>query len=141
MVSVAELEHPLTAAGVRFGPGRRAVYKPNHRSFGAFMRSDQMRDVTARVATDIAIAAGALTGPAAPDEPEDLLARVKEGFKVKKNAGLMKVGGNLRVRVDVVNNVDGSALFEHGARQIARRRMLGRAGAKFGDFKPEGGPQ
>ena len=39
------LEHPIAATSVRFKPGQRTKYVPNHRSFGAFMKSDQMRDV------------------------------------------------------------------------------------------------
>ena len=137
------IEHPITAATVRFAPGQRAKYVPNHRSMRAFLKSDQMRDVTEDVARDIATAAG-LGTPASKTGAKThtgLHAAVKGGFKVKRNAGLMKIDGNLRVRVDVVNDVDGAALVEFGARGLKRRRMLARAGAKFGDFKPEGGPE
>lgn len=135
-----EIESPITSVP-RMG-NRRAVYVPNHRSFGAFMRSDQMRDVTEEAAKDIAELAAAKT----PDSKEGaaehtgLHAKVKAGFKTKRNAGLMKVGGNLRVKVEVVNDVDGAALVEFGARGVPRSRMLGQAGATVGDFKPEGGP-
>lgn len=137
-----ELENPITATSVRFAPGQHAKYVPNHRSFGAFMRSDQMRDVTGDVADDIAtLAAEPIPESSGGAGSTGLHSRVKHGFKVKRMAGLMKVAGNLRVRVDVVNDADGSALLEYGGRGLKRMRMLGRAGALFGDFKPEGGPQ
>lgn len=140
-MSFEELEHPIAATTVRFAPGQHAKYVPNHRSFGAFMRSEQMRDVTADVAGDISTAAKLGTkDEGASDEHTGLHAKVRSGFKVRRNAGLMKVGGNMRVKV-LVTGVEGSALLEFGARGLRRQRMLGRAGAKFGDFKPEGGPE
>lgn len=130
-----ELEFPETRAP-RMGRGERLRYVPNHRSFGAFIKSDQMRDVTEEVARDIAATAATKVGKAAKDEPSELFDRVKAGFKVRRNAGLLRIGGNLRVKVEVVNTVEGSALIEHGARNIRRRRMLGEAGGRFGDFHP-----
>lgn len=124
----------------RMPPGRRVAYVPSRVGFGAFMLSDQMRDVTAEVAGDIAAMAQMAPGVNAEDEPSRLEKRIRKGYRVKKEAGAMTVGGNLRVRVDVVNDVEGSALFEFGARNIRRRRTLGQSGAAFGDFKPESGP-
>lgn len=131
---------PLTATpSMR---GRRTRYVPNHASFGLFMLSDQVRDVTVEVAEDIAkVAASKVPETASRRKKTGLHARVRKGFKVKRNAGTMMVSGNLRVRVDVVNRVPGSALVEFGARSLERQRMLGRAGAMFGDFKPEDGPK
>lgn len=133
---------PEPPAAPRMG-SRRVVYVPNHRSFGAFMRSDQMRDVTEEAARDIAGLAAAFTPEAKEGalEHTGLHARVKGGFKVKRGAGLIRVGGNLRVRVDVINDADGAALVEFGSRGVPRVRMLGRAGAVIGEFKPEGGPE
>lgn len=140
MSDFGDLEKPILAKSVRFKPGQRAKYVPNHPSFGAFMKSDQMRDPTEQVAKDIATLAAASVGPGGGENSRGLHARVRGGFRVNRNAGLMKVAGNLRVKVEVVNDVEGSALLEFGAKNIARERMLGRAGAAFGDFKPEGGP-
>jgi len=139
-MSFEGLEHPIAATSVRFAPGQHAKYVPNHRSFGAFMRSDQMRDPVAAAARDIAALAASNVKDEGGEEHTGLHERVRGGFKVQKAAGLMKVGGNLRVRVKVTG-VDGSALLEFGARGLRRQRMLGRAGAAFGDFKPEGGPE
>jgi hypothetical protein len=141
MSEFADLEKPIL--GIPRMRGRTVVYVPNHRSFGAFMRSQQMRDVTTDVADDIAVMAAGNTPTRKGGKVEErtgLHARVKGGFKVKNEGRLMKVAGNLRVRVDVVNTEPGSALLEFGGRGMPRRRMLGRAGARFGDFKPEGGP-
>lgn len=134
------LEFPLTGKP-RIPVGKRAHYVPNHRSFGAFMKSEQMRDATAEVAQDIAITAAGKT-PTGQDgtEHRGLHARVRAGFRVRREAGLIKVGGNLRVRVDVFNEEDGAGVVEFGARGLPRSRPLGEAGAAFGDFKPEDGP-
>jgi len=106
------------------------------------MRSEQMRDVTTDVAEDVALLAAAPIPESEGGEGSTgLHSRVKHGFKVKREAGVIKVGGNLRVRVLVENDAEGSALLEFGARGLARLRMLGRAGAAFGDFKPEDGPK
>lgn len=139
MGDFSDLELPILRAP-RMAPGQKTRYVPNHRSFGAFIRSDQVRDPTAEVAEDIAALAAANTHGGGGENSTGFHAKVRKGYKVKKAAGLMKVSGNIRVKVEVVNNVDGSALLEFGARGLARQRMLGRAGAAFGDFKPEGGP-
>lgn len=130
------IEFPLTRIPAKPRGSKRVWYKPNHRSFGAFMRSDQMRDVTNEVAVDIAALASMLTPANKPGAKEHtgLHARVKSGFKVKRDAGLLKVGGNLRVRVLVENDAEGAALVEFGAPHVDRQRMLGTAALGFGDF-------
>lgn len=133
--------HPETRTP-RMGRRERTRYVPNHKSFGAFMRSEQMREATEDVADDIALAAAAGVPPSGGGEDsEGFHDEVKSGFEVERSAGFMRIGGNMRVRVLVTNDVDGSALIEFGARGLARSRMLGRAGARFGDFKPEDGPR
>lgn len=133
------IEHPITASTVRFAPGQRVRYVANNRSFGAFMRSDQMRDVTAEVSDDIADLAGELSPTSSRGGTQDGL-RLRDQFEVVRDAGVMKVGGNIRVMVEVVNPARSAAPNEFGTRRNKRHRMLGRAGAAFGDFKPEGGP-
>lgn len=139
-MSFEDIDRPLTGVP-RMRRGERVRYVPNHRSFGAFMKSDQMRDVTAEAAGDIAKTAARYTpsGRRRSKRSTGLHSRVKGGFKVKPGKGLMKVAGNLRVVVKVVNEEDGSALLEFGGPGLKRARMLARAGAKFGDFKPEEG--
>ena len=128
------IEFPLTVVAPKTRGAKRVWYVPNHRSFGAFMRSDQMRDVTEEVAHDIADVAAELS----PKDTGDLAS----SFTVKRNAGLMKVKGNLRVKVLVENRSRHAAPNEFGIGRVVRRhRMLLRAGARFGDVKlgPEEG--
>lgn len=119
--------------------GQRTRYVPNHSSFGAFIRSDQVRDPTEQVANDIAALAKEYS-PESSRGGDQVGRRMRDQFKVEREAGLIKVAGNLRVRVIVSNNARSAAPNEFGTRRNKRHRMLGRAGAKFGDFKPEGGP-
>lgn len=135
---MTEIEFPLTAIP-KMRRGEHTRYVPNHRSFGAFMKSEQMRDVTADVAEDIADVAKELSPESSRGGEQDGR-RMKDQFKVVREAGLMKVGGNLRVAVRVVNPARSAAPNEFGTKRNKRHRMLGRAGAMFGDFKPEGGP-
>lgn len=105
-------------------------YKPDHKEFGQFMRSDQMRDVTEEVAQDIAPAAAERSPVGEGEGPH-----MADQFRVRRNAGFLKVSGNVRVRVDVYNSDPAAAPNEFGGRRNQRHRMLGRAGAAFGDFK------
>lgn len=123
----------------RMPRSQRVRYVPNHRSFGAFMRSEQMRDVTEDVAGDIAETAKGLS-PVSSRGGNQEGVRMRDQFKVVRHAGLLKVSGNLRVKVEVINDARSAAPNEFGTRNNKRHRMLGRAGAAFGDFKPEGGP-
>lgn len=132
-----EIEFGFTAENApRFPAGTRAVYKPNHRSFGAFMLSERMRDATADVAKSVAELARSL----APRGEGDA-AHMADMFEVDREAGTMKVGGNRRVAVRVKNDSEHAAVNEFGGKRNKRSRMLGRAGAAYGDYKPEGGPE
>lgn len=124
------------------GPGRRVVFRPDHSratGFGGFILSDGVRDVTEEVARDIA----ALARQYAPRRKDR--GRVPDGtsmadrFEVKRDAGTLRVKGNLRVKVEVFNSAPSAAPNEFGGKRNTRHRMLGRAGAAFGDFKPDGG--
>lgn len=134
------IEKPIEAESVTFRKGQRIKYVPNRPSFGAFMKSDRMRDVTERVAKDIAETAKELSPESSRGGDQDGR-RMKDQFKVVRNAGLIKVSRDRRVLVLVVNNARSAAPNEFGTKKNKRHRMLGRAGAKFGDFKPEGGPR
>ena len=131
------LERPIEGIP-RMRRGQHVKYVPNHQSFGLFIKSDQVRDPTVEVAEDIAQLAKAFS-------PESQRGGIQEGrrmrdrFKVIRAAGYMKVAGNVRVKVEVVNDARSAAPNEFGTRRNKRHRMLGRAGAHFGDFKPEGG--
>lgn len=133
-----ELEHPIQGTP-RMLPGERVRYVPNHRSFGAFIKSDQMRDPTAEVAQDIALLAREFS-PVSKRGGKQEGVRMRDQFRVIKEAGFIKVNRNIRVLVEIVNDARSAAPNEFGTRRNKRHRMLGRAGAAFGDFKPEGGP-
>lgn len=120
---------------------RRALFKPDHKSFGEFILSDQMRDPTEEAARDVA----ALAAQFAPrrknrgDVPEGTA--MADRFRVNREAGKIKVERNFRVKVEVYNEAPSAAPNEFGGPRNKRHRMLGRAGAIIGEFKPDGGPQ
>lgn len=115
----------------RMGRKDYSRFVPDHVSFGAFLLSNQMRDVTNDVAKDIADVASFIA-PVDEDEPGPHMA---DSFEVERNAGVLKVERNLRVMVKVVNHNRAAAPNEFGNSVTDRHRMLGRAGARFGDYK------
>ena len=118
---------------------RRVRYVPDHKSFGEFMLSDQMRDVTVRVCFDISQTARRLA-PKRKDRgkvPDGT--QMADRFRINKDAGILVVAGNPRVKVEVFNEARSAAPNEFGSKRNKRYRMLGRAGAAHGDFKPDGG--
>ena len=117
------------------GPGRRVVYRPDHKGIGEFLMSEQLRDATEDVAGDIAKLAGAFSphrkgAPAGGDRVP-----LSESFKVKREAGSIKVHRARRVKVEVYSEAPSAAANEFGGRRNKRHRMLGRAGSAFGDWK------
>lgn len=138
MADFEGIEKPILGVP-RMPPGMRVKYVPNHPSFGAFLRSDQVADPAAEVAEDIAALAKAFS-PESSRGGDQEGRRMKDRFEVERNVGLIKVAGNLRRFAIVSNNARSAAPNEFGTRKNRRHRMLGRAGAAFGDFKPEGGP-
>lgn len=125
---------------------RRATYKENHESFGAFILSEQMRDVTTEVARDIARLAGQLA-PRRKGGTSDGVPMADQ-FRVNREAGTFRIDRYTRVKVEVFNSARSAAVNEFGVRDSTpgedgdttrnrRHRMLGRAGAAFGDFKPD----
>ena len=139
-MSFEGIEHPLTAAGVKFKPGEHTKYVPNHRSFGAFIKSERMRDVTVEVAQDIAALAKQFS-PESSRGGDQEGRRMKDQFDVVRNAGFIKVGGNVRVKVEVVNPARSAAPNEFGTSKNKPHRMLARAAMMIpgGSFKPDGG--
>ena len=126
---------------------RNAWYKENHESFGAFILSEGMRDVTAEVAHDIA----ALARRYAPRRRSGVTpdgAAMADQFRVNREAGTFRIDKYTRVMVEVFNSARSAAPNEFGVTdgtvgedgdptRNKRHRMLGRAGAAFGDFKPD----
>lgn len=124
-----------------FRPGQRVKYVPDNSmatGMGGFLRSEQMRDVTVEAAQDIA----KLAGEYAPRRKAGVVpdgTAMADRFRVNREAGLLKVSGNLRVKVEVYNEAASAAPNEFGNKRNKRHRMLGRAGAAIGEFKPTGG--
>jgi hypothetical protein len=119
-------------------------YVMDNRSFGEFILSDQVRDVVVEVCNDIADTAADLT-PRRKDRgkvPDGVA--LHDRFKVNRNAGVFRIGRNVRVKVEVYNDARHAAAVEFGHKggdgaRKGRHRMLGRAGAAYGDFKPDEG--
>lgn len=115
-------------------------YEPDHKSFGALMVSDQMRAVTVKVANAIADTARELA-------PKGETGELAASIRVNKDAGVLEVGGNLRVRVDVVADVRYAAIIEFGSnaksmqRNVKKTRFMARAGAAHGELKQPTGPK
>lgn len=116
--------------------GRRCVFVPDHngpRGFGAFMRSEQMRDVTEEVAKEIAAVAKS-TAPRSEGEGP----HYADQFSVVREGGEIVIGkgkhANARVAVLVINTSDHAAAIEFGNSRAPRRRHLARAGAAFGSL-------
>lgn len=118
--------------------GRKKVeFGMDNKSFGEFILSGKMRDVTFDVAQDIANHAGETAKR--DNRSKRRTHHYADGFKAEKEAGVMKVHQAFRVMCKVTND-DPVALYnEFGNKKSKRLRTLGRAGAAFGDFKPEGG--
>jgi hypothetical protein len=137
--TVSGLPDPGTTNRMSTLEEKGGLYKPNFRSFGEFIRSSQVRKPTAEVARAIARRAGELSprrkhGVAPPGTA------LADRFRVDPEAGEIMVDRALRVKVVITNDAPSAAPNEFGNKRTKRHRMLGRAGADFGDFKPEGGP-
>jgi hypothetical protein len=118
---------------------RKAAFGMNNRSFGEFILSDQMRDPVYEVTKDIAKLAGSTAKRDNKDKRN--VHHYADSFVPVKEGGALTVHLALRVMCKVTND-DPVALYnEFGNKKSKRLRTLGRAGAAFGDFKPEGGLQ
>lgn len=118
---------------------RRVRFSPDHKSFGAFIKSDQMREPVVEVAHDIADLAGRYAPRRKSRGNVPAGVAMADQFKVREEAGFLKVSGNVRVKVEVFNSAPSAAPNEFGSKRNKRHRMLGRAGGHYGDFKPDGG--
>lgn len=112
-------------------------YRPNNRSFGAFMKSPQLRKPVLEVSKEIADIASILA-PRSEGPPSHGSKHMADEFKVR-SAGFVTISGNTRVAVNVINDNPDAAVNEFGGRRNQAVRMLGRAGALFGDYKGWGG--
>lgn len=134
---VSGLPEPPSADGVARRLEKRGVmYVPNFESFGRFILSEQVRKPVAQVSRKIANRAGELS-PRRKSGITPPGAALGDRFRVNVEAGTLKVDGAHRVMVVVFNDARSAAPMEFGNDHVGKpgHRMLGRAGAEFGDYK------
>lgn len=104
-------------------------YKPDHgpKGLGGFLLSAQLLKPVLEVAHDIAEDAKENSPRSEGDGPH-----MADQFKVTPGA-VITVAGNPRVSAEVTNDDPAAAPNEFGGSRNKPRRMLGRAGAKYGD--------
>lgn len=103
-------------------------YSPNHREFGKFMRSDQVKVVAVAAAHDIADRAAEL---ASKDT-----GNYARSFQVNAAARDLAVKGNLRAIAEVYNSDPAAAGQEFGDRwDNPPQRTLGLAGGEVGEWR------
>jgi len=122
----------------------RLRYKPHHGAgptkdnphpgMAAFLVSDQAREPVVAAAKDIADLAKQL----AP-RGKGTGVHMADQFRVNEHTPPVNIGGNPRVGAEVYNGDPAAAPNEFGGRRNPRHRMLGRAGARIGEWKGEVG--
>lgn len=112
----------------------RRGFKPDHKSFGEFLVSDQARDPAVKAAGDIAELA-AKASPRSKATHKDGTPHMADDFHVNSETAPVVVGGNPRVGAEVFNPNRAAAPNEFGGPKNRRHRMLGKAGAAIGEFR------
>jgi hypothetical protein len=106
----------------------KARYKPNHAGMRRFLNSKQAQDPVVAVAE--AIAEVAKANSVRSNRPGPHMA---DQFKVERVK--LPVSGELRGAARVTNSDPAAVPNEFGGKKNKAHRMLGRAGAQFGDAK------
>lgn len=124
--------------------GRRAVvYREDHKSFGRFILSEQVRDPVEEIARELimplAIKNTPRSGGGVRVVKGKVIPHMQDAYKVIREAGTLKVHRARRVMVKVVNTSNHSAAVEFGNKITRPRRPLGRAGAAIGDMSTKEG--
>lgn len=135
--SVSGLPDPGTTNRLSTLEREGGFYRPNFRSFGRFIRSQQVRRPVIRVAHDIARRAGEYAPKSETTKGGGNDGSLSESYDVRSEAGEMKVDGHFRVKVEVFNSDSAAAPIEFGNSHLGKpgRRPLARAGNDYGDFK------
>lgn len=118
----------------KLNPRTYAFFRPDRVSFQEFLLSEQVRNPTVAVANAI-MATAKVETPRGKDGKDG---HMQDDYFVVREAGVITVGDSFpypRVLVEIGNKNKGSAAVEFGNRGRKGRRMLGRAGAAFGDMK------
>jgi hypothetical protein len=119
----------------KLGPNEHVRYVPDHKSFGAWIMSEEMRDLVAPVAVKIAVTATATAPePSSDTRPE---AAHKAVYTTDKHAGSTIVGGNARVVLRVEGDGEAAQRAEFGYEEGGEERFynLRRAAARYGNWK------
>ena len=103
-------------------------YQPDHRSFGEFMLSRQIKAPVTDIARLIALDAATNT----PRDTGDLAS----SYEVN-DATPVIAGGNPRAAAEVRNRDRAAAPQEFGNKHVKGKRMLGKAASRFGDQRGE----
>lgn len=119
----------------RFAPGEVVKYVPDHKSFGAWIMSEEMRSMVMPIAVEIAVQATA-TAPA-PSEDTRPEAAMKAVYTAQREGGSKMVGGNMRIVVKVEGDGEPAERAEFSYDEDGSRRFnLRRAASRFGSWKP-----
>jgi hypothetical protein len=107
-------------------------YKPNNKSFGAYMKSDQVHKLAVAAAEDIMLIAAFLA-------PKNTTSYAR-AFRVNRRTGLIKLRGvNPRRYATVYNSDKAAAPVEFGGRRKRQKaeHVLLRAGAHVGQVRTD----
>lgn len=129
---------------------RKVGYYPDHKSFGAFMLSEQARKPAIQAAGDIALIAKATAARSTPGEKgSGDGTHLADRYQVNENTAPVVVAGNPRVGAEVFNDAVYSARYEFGDAEKQGRvqagnhgpgsRNLRKAGGKIGELRGEPG--
>ena len=111
---------------------QRVGYKPDHKSFGEFILSEQARKPAIEAAQDIqALVRSRVT---------KRTGHQAESYKVNEHPAPVSVGGNPRATADVYSDDPAALADEFGnAKRRNPGRPLGKAGAIIGELRGEPG--
>jgi hypothetical protein len=106
-------------------------YKPNRKSFGAFMVSDQVFIAVKQIAMDIR--------DTAKSDVRKKTGALARGYKVENGKKLIAINGAPRAMGIAFNSDPAAAPDEFGNSRQKGNRTLRRAAGKFGELKGEPG--
>lgn len=101
-----------------------STYKPNHKDFGRFMLSQQIKKPIREIAE--LIKADAISGTPV------LTGDLASSYDVNDVTPVV-AGGNPRAAMEVRNSNPAAAPQEFGNKHVKGQRMLGKAASRFGD--------
>lgn len=120
-----------------FKRGEMVKYVPDHKSFGAWIMSEEMRDLVMPIATEMAVDATVTAPLPGPETLESRPDAKKPTYSVERQGGAKEVGGNMRIVVRVEGEGPDAERAEFGFVSPDQRRLHLRDVAKdYGSWKP-----